>query len=180
MNIPNLLTLLRIFLVPVVVIFLIQGSYVKALIVFSIAGLTDALDGALARFLKCQTILGAFLDPIADKLLIAASFITMSILGIIPSWLTVIVVSRDFIILLGIAIMSIMSVPYAIKPSLISKLTTALQIVTIFMSLIFQTVTRELTYDWIMIICWITAFFTVASGLSYVARGIKLTNSGSL
>ena len=111
MNIPNFLSLLRIILVPVVVIFLIQGSYGKALFAFALAGLTDALDGALARLLNCQTVLGSYLDPIADKLLLTASFVTLSILGIIPSWLTVIVISRDFIILLGIAILSMISVP---------------------------------------------------------------------
>ena len=68
------------------------------------AGLTDALDGTLARLLNRQTKLGSFLDPIADKILLATSFVTLSIFGLIPSWLTVIVISRDFIILLGIAI----------------------------------------------------------------------------
>ena len=70
MNIPNFLSLLRIILVPAIVIFLIQGEYVKALIVFVIAGLTDALDGTFARLLNKQTELGAFLDPLADKILL--------------------------------------------------------------------------------------------------------------
>ncbi len=103
MNIPNFLSLLRIILVPVIVIFLIQESYTKALITFTVAGLTDIIDGTLARTLNQQTKLGSFLDPIADKILLSTSFVTLSVFGLIPSWLTVIVISRDFIILLGIA-----------------------------------------------------------------------------
>ena len=108
MNIPNFLTLFRIILVPAFVIFLIQSEYDKALIVFVVAGLTDALDGTLARLLKCQTILGAYLDPIADKLLLVTSYATLAILGIIPAWLSVLVISRDIIILIGIAIIALM------------------------------------------------------------------------
>ncbi len=81
------------------------------------AGLSDALDGFLARILHQQTVLGAYLDPIADKALLASSFITLSVLHIIPGWLTVIVISRDFIILLGISVLSIMSIPVKIRPT---------------------------------------------------------------
>jgi len=180
MNIPNFLSLLRIILVPLVVIFLIQGSYGKALFTFTLAGLTDALDGTLARLLNCQTVLGSYLDPIADKLLLTASFVTLSILGIIPSWLTVIVISRDFIILLGIAILSMISVPYVIKPAFVGKITTALQISTIFLALLFQAVSHDVSYDWIIILCWLTGLFTIASGLTYITRGIKLINTAAL
>jgi len=176
MNIPNFLSLLRIILVPVFVIFLIQDEYYKALIIFVIAGLTDVLDGTMARLLNAQTKLGSYLDPIADKLLLATSFVTLAILGIIPSWLTVIVMSRDFIILLGIAILSLMSVTFEIKPAFISKVTTALQIGTIFFALIYKAVTHDLNYNWILTLFWLTASFTVASGLVYIIRGIKIIN----
>ncbi len=177
MNIPNFLSLLRILLVPVVVIFLIQGSYGEALFTFSLAGVTDALDGTLARLLKCQTVLGAYLDPIADKMLLTASFVTLAVLGIIPGWLTVIVISRDFIILLGIAVLTIISVPYVVKPAFIGKVTTTLQIGTIFLALSFQICTYEVVCNWIKIIFWLTGAFTVASGLVYMIRGIKLISN---
>ena len=135
MNIPNLLTLLRIILVPVIVILLIQGSFLKALIVFVVAALSDVLDGFLARVLHQQTILGAYLDPIADKALLASSFVTLSVLHIIPAWLAVIVISRDFIILLGILVLSIMSISVKIRPTSVSKITTALQLITILTAL---------------------------------------------
>jgi len=177
MNIPNFLSLTRIILVPIFVIFLIQDEYYNALIIFVIAGLTDVLDGTMARLLNAQTKLGSYLDPIADKLLLATSFVTLAILGIIPSWLTVIVMSRDFIILLGIAILSLMSVTFEIKPALIGKATTALQIGTVFFALLNKAVAHDLGNNWILIIFfWITAIFTVASGLVYIIRGIKIIN----
>ncbi len=180
MNIPNFLSLLRIILVPVIVIFLTQGEYFNALIVFIVAGITDALDGTMARLLNAQTKLGSYLDPIADKLLLATSFVTLAILGIIPSWLTVIVMSRDFIILLGIAILSLMSVTFEIKPALIGKVTTALQIGTIFLALLDNAVTNDVSYNWNLALFWVTALFTVASGLVYIIRGIKIINRTSL
>jgi len=177
MNIPNFLSLLRIILVPVIVIFLIQGLYAKALIVFVVAGLTDALDGALARLLNKQTELGSFLDPLADKILLSTSFISLAIFGLIPSWLAVIVISRDFIILLGLLILSMMSVTYEIKPVFVSKVTTTLQIATVFFALLLKTVTYDIiSYDWIVILSWLTASFTVFSGLIYIIKGIKFIN----
>ena len=176
MNIPNFLSLLRVILVPVFVIFLIQAEYDKALVTFMVAGLTDALDGTLARLLKCQTTLGAYLDPIADKLLLVTSFVTLAIYGLIPGWLAVIVISRDFIILLGIAILTLMSVSYEIKPAIVGKMTTALQVATIFLALLYKAFTHDFGYYWIIGLCWATALFTVVSGLVYIFRGIRILN----
>ena len=177
MNIPNFLSLLRVILVPVIVIFLIQESYAKALIVFVIAGLTDALDGAVARLLNKQTKLGSFLDPLADKILLSTSFIALAIFGLIPSWLAVIVISRDFMILLGIATLSMMSVSYEIKPVFVSKVTTALQIATVFFALLIKANTFDIvSYNLIMILSWLTASFTIISGLIYIFKGIKFIN----
>ena len=176
MNIPNFISLLRILLVPVIVIFLIQGAYVKALIVLAVSALTDALDGFLARVLKQQTILGAYLDPIADKALLASCFITLAIKGIIPGWLAVIVISRDCIILLGIAVLPIMSISYEMRPAFISKVTTAIQIIMVLSTLIFRILPGLIDYQWIMFLHWATAFFTIASGLNYMFRWIKLNS----
>ena len=176
MNIPNLLTLLRIILVPIIVILLIQGSFVKALIVFFVAGISDALDGFLARILNQQTVLGAYLDPIADKALLASSFITLSVLHIIPSWLAVIVISRDFIILLGIAVLSMMSIPVQIRPIFVSRVTTALQLITVLMALTSRCLPGNINASWLLAIYWVTALFTIISGLNYMARGVALIN----
>jgi cardiolipin synthase len=179
MNIPNILTLLRILLVPLIVIFLMQGAFLKALVVLAVSGITDALDGFLARILHQQTVLGAYLDPIADKALLASCFVTLSIKGIIPGWLTVIVISRDFIILVGIAILSIMSIPYEIRPSLISKITTAIQLFTVLFFLLFCITPAFIDYRWLIAAQWITALFTIMSGLNYMVRGIKLNASSA-
>jgi cardiolipin synthase (CMP-forming) len=177
MNIPNFLSLLRIILVPVIVIFLIEESYAKALIVFVVAGLTDALDGTVARLLNKQTELGSFLDPLADKILLSTSFIALAIFSLIPSWLAVIVISRDFIILLGIATLSMMSVAYEIKPIFVSKVTTALQIATVFFALMIKANTFEIaSYNLIVGLSWLTASFTIISGLIYIIKGIKFIN----
>ncbi len=177
MNLPNFLSLSRIILVPVIIIFLIQEEYIDALITFTIAGLTDIFDGLLARALNCQTKLGAFIDPMADKLLLASSFISLSVVGLIPSWLTVIVISRDFIIVLGMVILSTMSITYEIKPAFISKVTTAFQLATIFFALLFKAVVHDISgFNWISILCWVTAIFTIASGVTYITRGIKYLN----
>ena len=176
MNIPNFLSLLRIILVPVFVIFLIQSDYDKALITFVVAGVTDALDGALARLLKCQTTLGAYLDPIADKLLLAASFITLAIYGLIPGWLAVIVISRDFMILTGIAILNLMSIAYEIKPAVISKMTTALQIATIFFTLLHREFFSDYGKFWLNWLFLATAVITVLSCLVYIVRGVRILN----
>jgi cardiolipin synthase len=176
MNIPNLITLLRIILVPVIVILLIQGSFFKALIVFIVAGLSDALDGFLARVLKQQTVLGAYLDPIADKALLASSFVTLSVLHIIPSWLAVVVISRDFIILLGISVLSIMSISVEIRPIFISKVTTGLQLIAVLLALSVRCLPCGFNEIWLLALYWVTAFFTILSGLNYMLRGMELIN----
>ena len=130
MNIPNLLTLCRIILVPVFVIFLIDGAFGKALVVFLVASITDGLDGFLARVLKQKTILGAYMDPLADKALVITSFVTLSVLDVIPSWLAVIVISRDFVILFGICVLALMSISFEVRPAFVSKITTVFQFLT--------------------------------------------------
>ena len=104
MNIPNSLTILRILLIPCYIGLLIYGRFDQALIVLLVAGLTDALDGAIARMKNQHTRLGAVLDPLADKLLLTSGFITLSLIHLIPLWVTILVVSRDVILMLGTAV----------------------------------------------------------------------------
>ena len=104
MNIPNSLTILRILLIPVYVGLLIYERFNGAMIVLLVAGVTDALDGTIARAANQRTRLGAFLDPLADKLLLTSGFVTLSAIHLIPSWVTILVVSRDAMLLLGPAV----------------------------------------------------------------------------
>ena len=103
MNIPNSLTILRILLIPVYVGLLIYERFNGAMIVLLVAGVTDALDGTIARAANQRTRLGAFLDPLADKLPLTSGFVTLSAIHLIPSWVTILVVSRDAMLLLGTA-----------------------------------------------------------------------------
>lgn len=176
MNIPNSLTLLRIILVPVIVIFLMDGDYPAAMIAFVVAGITDGLDGLLARILKQKTMLGAYLDPLADKALLVSSFITLSVLGIIPGWLAVIVISRDMVILLGISLLFIMSVSFDVKPTFISKVTTLFQIITVLLVLMSKSFPLFSNYGVVEVFFWMTAIVTVVSGFHYLFRGIKFIN----
>jgi len=178
-NIPNSLTVLRIVLVPVIVILLIQGQYGKALVCFIVAGVTDGLDGLIARSLNQTTVVGAYLDPLADKALVISMFATLAIVGVIPGWLAVVVISRDCIILGGILVMTLMSVDLEIKPSFVSKINTMLQLVTIFFALLLKMDGAEKHFHGaFMFVCWLTAIFTVISGADYLQKGMKLINRG--
>ena len=120
-NIPNILTLIRILLTPLFVIFLLKNLYSSALIVFTIAGISDGLDGFIARYFNQRTTLGAYLDPIADKILLTAAYASLAILNIIPPWLTVIVISRDVLIAIGMFIFTMTNIRVEIKPSIVSN-----------------------------------------------------------
>ena len=101
LNLPNTLTLIRILTVPIFLECLAYHLYWEALVVFAIGGITDFFDGLTARWLNQQTALGAYLDPVADKLLVISSFIMLGLIDGIPMWLTVVVVVRDILIVVG-------------------------------------------------------------------------------
>ena len=135
-NIPNILTVIRILLVPLFVIFLLKNMFHFALLVFTIAAISDCFDGLIARYLNQRTVLGAYLDPLADKLLLSSSFIILAVIKSIPKWLAVIVISRDILIMLGVAIFAMTDIKFEIRPRITSKLTTVFQISTIFLVLL--------------------------------------------
>ncbi len=171
-TIPNILTLLRILLTPLFVILLLRDQFGFALLVFSIAGISDGLDGFLARHLNQRTELGAFLDPVADKILLISAFVCLAVLGVIPDWLAVIVISRDILIVLGIAILTIREKEYEIKPTMVSKATTTVQIIMVIVSLL-----GENLYGFAGIrtpLMWITAVLTTISGLHYMMMGMNI------
>ena len=170
MNIPNLLTLLRILLTPVLVIMLIRQNYMSALLIFTAAGISDALDGAIARLMKQKTRIGAILDPIADKLLLASSYVTLAVMGSLPEWLAVIVISRDVIILFGVLILFLFQGGVEIHPTMLSKCTTLVQLFTIFLVLVNMAAGwdgRALDFSF-----GAAGTLTIASGLHYMFKGI--------
>jgi cardiolipin synthase len=130
-NIANGLTAARLVLVPVVAYLLIAGRFRKALFVFAACGVTDLLDGLLARALRQRTIVGFYLDPLADKMLMATSFIVLAYVRVVPTWLTVLVISRDIFILVGSALIMLLVGSEGIRPTFLSKVNTSVQIVTV-------------------------------------------------
>lgn len=129
MSIPNLITLGRILLVPVVVWAIASNAMWIAFVLFLVAGVSDAVDGFLAKRFNMTTELGAYLDPLADKALIVSIYLTLGINGDIPRWLVILVVSRDILIVGGIMLSWLMGNPLKIRPLLVSKLNTVAQIV---------------------------------------------------
>ena len=128
MSIPNLITLGRILLVPVVVWAIMSNAMWIAFMLFLVAGVSDGVDGFLAKRFDMTTELGAYLDPLADKALIVSIYLTLGINGDIPRWLVILVVSRDILIVGGIMLSWLMGNPLKIKPLLVSKLNTVAQI----------------------------------------------------
>jgi cardiolipin synthase len=129
LNLPNLITIGRILLVPVVVWAIASGEMQIAFLVFLIAGVSDAVDGYLAKRLHMTSDLGAHLDPLADKALIVSIYIALGITQAIPRWLVILVVSRDILIVGGVMLAWFVGKPIRVKPVLVSKLNTAAQIV---------------------------------------------------
>ena len=175
MTIPNLITILRVLLVPIFIIYMINDRVLGSLIIFVIASASDALDGFIARVFHKKSDLGAYLDPLADKILLIAAYTTLAILKMIPPWLAVLIISRDVIILLGVLVLYLNRHPVKIHPSLLSKSTTCLQIATILMVLSNSYLNLEPIK---MYAFWLTAGFTIASGLQYIRIGLVILTQG--
>ncbi len=174
-NVPNILTILRILIAPVFVILVLRDLHGLALLAFVLAGVSDGLDGLIARMFNQRSDLGAVLDPIADKLLLTAAYVSLGVLAHIPGWLAVVVISRDVLIVTGIAVLSFCRVDFEIRPSQISKWTTAAQILTIGVALLnFQIPVAGFLH----ILCWATALMTVLSGLHYIYIGLNTLQAG--
>jgi cardiolipin synthase len=174
MNIPNSLTLLRILLVPVYIGFMTYGEYGYAFASLLMAGFTDAIDGPIARRLNQRTKLGTFLDPLADKLLLTSCFISLSVLHLVPSWLVILVVSRDVILLLGTAVAHVTNTPIDVSPTFLGKGTTLLQLGYVLLVVLLTWRGQELSVLLPLLVAMVG--FTLASGLHYLYRGYRMTS----
>ena len=171
LTIPNVITLARILLTPLFIIFLIQKRYPQALAVFVLAGLSDMADGLIARRWQQKSPLGAFLDPLADKLLMGSSFVTLSIYHFIPSWLTVIVISRDVVLVLGVVLLKLANLPVVVRPSLAGKLSTTTQIATVLLVLMART--WSISPVWPRALFYLTGALTAISGIHYILQALR-------
>lgn len=172
MTLANRLTILRILMVPLIITLLLYRKLGSALAVFSLAGLTDALDGFIARSFRQKTELGMILDPLADKLLLTSSLLTLAFLREIPRWFAVVVVSRDLILIGGALVLLLFSGKIGIPPSILGKVTTGLQLLTAFFAMLdnFVPPVHQILFPLVIT----TAACTILSGLDYVYRGMRL------
>ena len=174
MGLANWLTTLRILLIPVFVTLLVYRRPGWAFLVFCAASLTDMLDGYIARRRGTQTRLGAFLDPVADKLLMTSAFVTLTYLKVIPFWIAAVVVSRDLILSVGVLVIHVAGGTVHPSPSWLGKASTLCQVATV--------VSAMLAYYFKILpslpraAAWVMAFFTIASGLQYLVQGLKQLN----
>ncbi len=167
-TVANQLTLLRLVFIPFVIINVVEGNYFWALGLFVAAGISDGLDGLLARKLKQQTLLGEYLDPIADKMLLSSMFLVLSFEDLIPWKYTVIVFSRDVMILVISALLFMIFGLRDFRPSIFGKANTLAQIATVFLVLVFQIWRNHAIYNMRTLGLWLTFTFTIVSAMHYV------------
>lgn len=182
LTLPNLLSLGRMGLVPLFIIAVIDGKPREALILFLVAGLTDALDGAIARLADQKSRLGAYLDPIADKLLLVSAYATLAIPSLnpgfrIPFWITVLVIARDVVIVLVSGVLYLALGVTRFPPARISKVTTAVQVAAIILVLLAGMTPRfEVTA---LVAVYLVAVLTIASGLNYIVLANRMAAAKS-
>jgi len=175
LSIPNYLTLFRILLTPIFFITLVsytpekEGFRLIALAIFVVAAITDALDGLLARFLKQRTELGQMLDPLADKILLLSAYIGLLFVSTLPFrpplWITITIIFRDLILLLGFLTLNFAAVKIEVQPNIWGKLTTVSQMLLLCFILLEWPVAIPLAF--------LTVAFTIVSGIIYIMRGLK-------
>ncbi len=175
MNIANLITIARLLLVPVIVWLLISEAYPVALGLFGLAALSDAADGWLARRLNALSELGRYLDPLADKVMLVSSYATLGVTHVIPTWLVIMVISRDVLIVGGLLLAWMLEKPVAIKPLVVSKANTLAQfgyVVLILWQVSFGMVPALVS----LISAYGVGVLTVISGIAYVRAWVTHMN----
>lgn len=173
MNLPNAITIIRILLVPLFLYKIIQGEMAFAMAVYLAAAVSDGLDGFIARVWNQKTKLGSFLDPMADKLLVTTSFLTLSLIDIIPIWITLAVISRDIIIVVGSLLVYLMKGELTIHPQPIGKVTTFFQFSYILLVLMGSAFDIPVLYRFYVPMLLITGGLTIISLGVYIIDGLK-------
>ncbi len=177
LTLPNAITLMRLCLVPAVVWLVLRERFAVAFWLFACAGLSDAIDGWLARR-RGPSALGTLLDPVADKALLVSLYVSLAAVRVLPDWLAILVVFRDLVIVGGVLALSFLGHSVAIRPLLISKLNTVMQILLVALVLL-QTAYRlafgaAVDFSPAAVLVWVVAATTTASGAAYVWHGARL------
>jgi cardiolipin synthase len=176
---PNLLTMLRLFTLPFLVITILDGNWGWAFALVWVAGVSDGLDGLLARMLQQRTVLGEYLDPIADKLLLSTLFVVLTKVGVIPRYVTVLVFSRDLGILLIATLLFVTNTLRNFKPSLLGKLNTAVQILGVLTVMTCQVVSRSWLVEMKSLLLWTIALLAPVSAAEYAWIVIRRVSAPS-
>ncbi len=171
-TLPNLITLARLCAVPGTVWLILQHRLDLAFLLFVGAGISDAIDGWLARAWNARSALGAILDPIADKALLVSVYVTLAAVGVLPDWLAILVVFRDLIIVGGVLMLWVLGQPPAIRPMGVSKLNTLLQIVLVAAALLLAALGIDAPVTMTALV-WAGAATTLGSGAGYVWRVVR-------
>ncbi|HZS31982.1 MAG TPA: CDP-diacylglycerol--glycerol-3-phosphate 3-phosphatidyltransferase [Methylomirabilota bacterium] len=179
MGLANWLTIARILLVPVLVICVVYNRAALALVTFVVAGITDTMDGHIARTRGTKTRLGAFLDPLADKLLLTASFVTLTYQfpAVLPFWLTAVVLSRDLLLILVAVLIMLTGGQLHPAPTMLGKTSTVVQMVTVGVALLVIGQGHDVRPVREALI-WLTALLTAASGLQYLVLAPRYVDWG--
>ena len=181
-NLPNILTFSRLLMVPIFAVCFFYHYYLAALLIFFLAGLTDLVDGAIARFLNQRSALGAALDPVADKTLMWAAFICLATVRVIPWWLVYLTLIKDAIVLGGVGLLKWRKVPFTYQPILWSKCATLAQIVTGTFGLIDFVLPgyafwRYPISDFVMGGIYVTGVLVFVTTLEYIRKGLEILQS---
>lgn len=172
MTIPNLITIARLIIVPLVIVMIIQGEWAWAFLLFVVAGVSDAVDGFIARRFDMRSELGAIIDPLADKSLLMSIYGTLAVVGALPAWVAILVIFRDIMILGAIMVSWVMHRPVAVRPLLVGKLNTGAQIG--LAALILGTSAFALDLALLeRVAIWAVAALTVASAGAYLALWLR-------
>ena len=172
MSIPNLITLARILLVPVVVWAIASNQMLFAFLLFAAAGISDAVDGFLAKRFDMASELGAYLDPLADKVLIVAIYISLGIVDALPRWVVILVVSRDLLIVGGVMFSWLLGKPVGVKPHPVSKVNTAVQLLLV--GLVLAALGFGFDAGWALVLTMAAvALFTLLSVAVYLREWIR-------
>ena len=172
MTIPNIITIFRLILVPLVILAILQGAWGAAFAMFVIAGVSDGVDGYIARRFDMRSEFGAMIDPLADKALLISLFVTLAVVGEIPTWIAVLVVFRDAMILMAFVVAGQLTRPMEVRPLTISKVNTALQIgyVALVLGLLAFGITAPLI---VMLTMWAVAALTVITAGAYLVIWLR-------
>lgn len=174
LNIPNTITVTRVVIIPIFITTVIYKLYDYSFLLFVTAAITDMLDGLFARLTNQKTVLGTFLDPLADKFLLVTSFIVLSYYRWIPGWLTIIVISRDIIVITGWFILYLVSGISKVEPSILGKITIWIQ--SLFIAYVLLNINLSLSREIPEILLWTTSIVTIFSGIHYIYKGLKLAH----